>query len=971
MMWNRFLLFALLLMPVTRLVAQYPFSKIIDIEEDNLTIKSTVLLKDHSGFLWIGTSEGLFKYNALDPEKIPLPQTGKTYITALYEDAKGTIWAGCKNGNIFTIKGQQAVYFTFNERRPKASITAIYGDGEGRIWFGTGGEGIYFYDQHRLQNISTKEGLSDDNVNCMYSPDGRQLIAGTDRGLSFIRIEAGKINVHFFSAKNGLPDNIVTTLAESREKNSIWVGMQSKGILLFDITGNRISDTSYKSKWRSGQVNDIIDSKDNIFLATEEKGVIFYDKATAEFTGNALAATDYSKRITDLQYDNEGNIWATFEGKLISFTSDYLRYWYSVNETGLSNVHSILADDEKKLWFTPDLRLYSGPQDKLGTTGLRSYDITPPKNHIDITSLYKDRFGCLWIGTMGEGLFRMNIETGKWRRITENPIAFYGNVLNITGKGDQVWISTLNGVARFDLKESSYDLNEKIAYRNYSKKDGLGSDYIYHILIDQKNRVWFATDGAGVTMLENDAFINFYAHKLFPAKVAYSLAEDKNHHLWISTYNDGLFEYDGKRFIRYGTENGLTDITITSIAIDDFNNIIAVNKKGIDVFNPRNNMVQHYGTESGFTEQQPNLNSITQGRDGKIWIGTNNGIVCLNTHSSLSGFAPVAVIERVSLFNNPLDTAVKKEFAYNQNNFSFKLAAAYYKAPEKIKFQYWLEGYSKRWETTGDNMINFPQLRPGTYSMKVRASANENFGSSPITSYRFTIARSFWTTWWFRTLVLVFAAALIYWLVRQRIKKVRKTEQEERERFQLQYDALKNQVNPHFLFNSFNALLNIVEDNPQEASVLIKHLSQFYRKMTAYSQKELITLAEELELLNSYLFIQSKRYGSALQVTVNIDTELKRSTFIPPLVLQLLAENAVKHNTISKDKPLYINIVSEPGQLVMRNNISPKLEKEESEGVGLKNIQNRYRLLTNREVRQEETSNEFIIRLPLIYIDGI
>jgi len=141
--------------------------------------------------------------------------------------------------------------------------------------------------------------------------------------------------------------------------------------------------------------------------------------------------------------------------------------------------------------------------------------------------------------------------------------------------------------------------------------------------------------------------------------------------------------------------------------------------------------------------------------------------------------------------------------------------------------------------------------------------------------------------------------------------------------------------------------------------------------MTAYSQKELITLAEELELLNSYLFIQSKRYGSALQVTVNIDTELKRSTFIPPLVLQLLAENAVKHNTISKDKPLYINIVSEPGQLVMRNNINPKLEKEESEGVGLKNIQNRYKLLTNKEVRQEETSNEFIIRLPLIYIDGI
>ncbi len=951
----------------TGVVAQHPFYKTVDIEEDNLTIKATVLLKDHFGFLWIGTSEGIFKYNAVVPEKIQLPGNIKPHITALLEDRNGKIWAGCNNGNIITVENQRVSLFKAPDKFPQEYITSIYEDETGRMWFATAGEGIYCYDKKQLFNLTSKNGLSDDHVNCLYSPDGRQIIAGTDRGLSFINYTAEKKDIRIFTARNGLPDNIVTCIARGTSKNSLLVGMQSKGIILFGMEEKRILDTSYRAGWQYGQVNAIIDLKDNLFIATDQKGIVSYNKATAVLSDTIFREQNLLKRITDLKQDNEGNIWAAAEGKLLSFTGDYLSYWFSAPRINFTNVHSILADEEKQLWFTPDLRLYKSSQDNLASNDLRGYDITPPANHIDITSLYKDRFGFLWIGTMGEGLFRMNIQTGKWRRIEENPIAYYGNILNIAGSGNEVWISTLNGVARFQLKESNYDLTEKIEYINYNKKDGIGSDYVYHILIDKKDRVWLATDGAGVTVFENGVFTNFFAHKLFPSKVAYSLAEDRNQHIWVSTYNDGLFEYDGKKFIQYNTKNGLTDITITSIAVDDFNNIIAVNKKGIDIFNPRKNIVQHYGSESGFTELQPNLNSITRSRDGKIWIGTNNGIVCLNTYPTLSNFIPVAVIERVSLFSKTLDTATENEFAYNQNNFSFKLAAAYYKAAEKLKFQYWLEGYSKKWETTGDRMINFSQLRPGKYTMMVRASVNENFDASPVASYEFIINKSFWTTWWFRTLSVIIVAVIVYFFFRQRIKVVRRTEHSEREKIQLLYDALKNQVNPHFLFNSFNALLNIVEDDPKEASVMIKHLSLFYRKMTAYSLKELITLGEELELLNAYLFIQKKRYGNALQVNIDVDLVLKHSTLIPPLVLQLLAENAVKHNTINKDRPLQITLTTEDDMLVIKNNINPKLQDEQSEGVGLKNIRNRYRFLTKKIIVLIRTDKEFIVKLPLIY----
>ena len=953
------------------LSAQFPFSKKIDIEEENLTLRANVLLKDHNGFLWIGTSEGVFKYNGTVPQKIPGSAAGsKMYVTALYEDADGMIWAGCKDGTVMMLTNGQPVHYSPGEQLPKTAITAILQDAAKRIWFATAGDGIYYKEGNQFRHITTDNGLSDDNVNCLYSPDGKQLVAGTDRGISFITWATGKISISFFTSKNGLPDNIVRCIVPSQQTHIVWVGMQAKGVLLFDLSKKTLADTTAKTAWAWGQVNDIYDTRGEIFIATEQNGVICYNPKNKNYAALQLKDSVYVKRITDIQTDNEENIWLAAENRLVNFTGTYLKYWYGPAKPPFVKIHTLFADEDNTLWFTPDFRLYKSDQLLQNDNGtLKGFDITPPQELVDITCIYKDRFGYLWIGTMGKGIVRMNAATGARKAITEDPVVSNGHILSIAGKGDEVWVSTLNGVARFNLTENNDDLQAKINFTNYTKKDGLGSDYIYHILIDSKNRVWFATDGAGVSMYEHNLFMNFYQGRMFPSKVAYSLAEDKHHHIWISTYNDGLFEYDEKKFTQYGIKDGLTDLAITSIAIDEYNNVIAVHKKGMDVFNPRKKTVQHFGAESGFSEQQPNLNSVTKDTEGNLWIGTENGIVRFASQPSFSNFTPLAVIENVLLFNIPVNTATDSSFNYDENNFTFVFAAAYYKAPEKIKFQYWLENYSKNWETTADKTVNFPQLHPGNYKLRVRASANDNFESAPIAVYAFNITRSYWTTWWFRILVLLCTAGLVYLFFKQRIKIIRKKEYAEREKFQLQYDALKNQVNPHFLFNSFNALLNIVEDNPKEAAVLIKHLSQFYRKMTAYSQKELILLGEELELLDSYLYIQQKRYGSALQFSVDIEPWQKKSTFIPPLVLQLLAENAVKHNTISKDKPLYISIFTEGEFLVIKNSINYKLEKEESEGVGLQNIRNRYRLLTEKQIIQKEDGASFIILLPIIYLN--
>ena len=193
----------------------------------------------------------------------------------------------------------------------------------------------------------------------------------------------------------------------------------------------------------------------------------------------------------------------------------------------------------------------------------------------------------------------------------------------------------------------------------------------------------------------------------------------------------------------------------------------------------------------------------------------------------------------------------------------------------------------------------------------------------------------------------------------------------EAERFQKEYmrskyETLKNQVNPHFLFNSLNALTNLVYEDRDQAARFIKQLSQVYRYVLDTRDREIVTKEEELEFLEAYLFLQQIRFDKNLQVKINLND---LQTSFPPLVLQMLIENAIKHNIISSESPLAIRIYGEDGFVVVENSLKKKkVNGEESPGVGLENIKMRYQFLSDREVRVEETNQHFVVRLPVISI---
>jgi len=181
-----------------------------------------------------------------------------------------------------------------------------------------------------------------------------------------------------------------------------------------------------------------------------------------------------------------------------------------------------------------------------------------------------------------------------------------------------------------------------------------------------------------------------------------------------------------------------------------------------------------------------------------------------------------------------------------------------------------------------------------------------------------------------------------------------------------QYEMLKQQVNPHFLFNSLNTLKAMAESGDQQTVEFILKLSNFYRYTLESRKHDLIHVSEEMDILNAYLFLQKARFDEGFTFVSDLDTQVLQ-TLIPPFTLQLLVENCIKHNVVSIQKPLHIRIYSEHNKIIVENQIQLKLGDNNSLGVGLKNIDLRYSHLLDQSIEIVNDEKVFQIKLPLIY----
>ncbi|UGU14293.1 histidine kinase [Sinomicrobium kalidii] len=220
-------------------------------------------------------------------------------------------------------------------------------------------------------------------------------------------------------------------------------------------------------------------------------------------------------------------------------------------------------------------------------------------------------------------------------------------------------------------------------------------------------------------------------------------------------------------------------------------------------------------------------------------------------------------------------------------------------------------------------------------------------------------------------LLMIFLITTVYEAIRfysllQR-SRIEKT-QLAKDNMQSQLEGLKNQVNPHFLFNSLNTLAHLIPEDVGRAEAFVKKLSEVYRYILEIKDEPLILLEDELEFLQSYIHLIKERFGDNFRVEISVD-DAYRKYHIVPLSLQILFENAIKHNEISTRHPLEIKVgVDEAGQLFVRNNLQRKKQEEASTKIGLQNIRNRYRIITGKPVDVMVSTTSFVVFLPLVEV---
>ncbi len=215
-------------------------------------------------------------------------------------------------------------------------------------------------------------------------------------------------------------------------------------------------------------------------------------------------------------------------------------------------------------------------------------------------------------------------------------------------------------------------------------------------------------------------------------------------------------------------------------------------------------------------------------------------------------------------------------------------------------------------------------------------------------------------------IVMGLVSLLIGWLLKfqlkQRLNEIEK-EQLIKENIQNELMALKSQINPHFLFNSLNSLNYIIRNSPEEAIDFVDRLSFIFRYILQSSEKNLIPIKDEIEFLNNYMHLATIRYGANVQIKIDIAIDF-HSILIPILSLQILLENAIKHNEISKEYPLAIKVYHENGYIIVENKIQPRNDPEKSTGYGLANLSKRYILLKGKDI-QIQKNDHFIVKLPM------
>lgn len=884
------------------------------------------------GYVYFGSGPILYRFSGLHLDQIAQLSTANTDFTQFFS-YRGELWLGCSDGQIYILRGGRLMRFKPEEGLPAAAITGFAVDTAGQLWIGTNGEGLYCWTGKRLYQFGQDDGLPDVVVNNLHAWNNK-VWAGTDGGLVGLSFIKGKKEVKVFSTDAGLPDNIVTHLGSY--KNQLLLGFQSAGIGSF--SGSLFTSITATNTAQGIEAMQV--AEDELWWVDNEQNVFIHDFLSAKTRKIAELLPGKKTRVFQLQNDQNGNMWWLTQQGLFRHTTAL--QGLPLAERG---IQALLLDKQNRMWYSAGDALYLQqlPEGKK--------QVVLQQNGLNIISLFEDHTGHIWAGSFGMGIWQIDPLRLKSTHFSTKDGLENGNVFSIIEQNDSLLLGTLGGIYCASLAQlkSGFHANPALT--------GIHTAYIFQLKTDSKGQLWVATDGESVYKGNKKSFRQIKSTEA-AARTFTSISEDKLGQLWLSSPQHGLYQFkrDSLQLVFKPTAD------IAALA-NQGNYLYVVHAKGIDRLNIQNKHYYNWGKAQGLPDFEPYTNAIFQG-ETDIWIGGQEALYRIR-YSQDTYDGPQLVLRAITLAGQHHDSS-QHQLTADDNQISFDFDGLWLEDPEAVRFRFKLEGYGQEWVNTRNREITFPKLSPGDYTFVLEAAVHDDFEGAQGIKWSFRIAKPFYQQLWFIGLSLLTLLGFIIAYIQTRDRRLKKQGLMMQEKIQAQFETLKSQVSPHFLFNSFNTLLSLIESDPKKAAFYVEQLSDLFRNILKYREKDVISLREELDLIQAYAYLQEQRFGANFKLELRLDEEVKNS-LIPPLTLQLLVENAIKHNVISRDKPLVVRITQTEKQLIIINPLQPKANSEASTGFGLRSIRDRYKLLSDIPIQISQLEQHYQIGLPLLF----
>jgi ligand-binding sensor domain-containing protein/signal transduction histidine kinase len=720
------------------------------------TIKQT-----RDGYLWIGTQEGLVRFNGtafVVFDKENTSQLKSNDIRALLEDRQGDLWISTSYGLVRLHAGTFSS-FTTAEGLPDNNIGPLAEGSDGTIWIATAAGMARFSNNA----IGTFPGISGDNIQTLLTDSGGTLWIGTSNGV--VSLKNG--NVIDSKPSRELAGQSVSAAVQD-QTGRLWFGTNT-GLVAFD--GDRV--TSYTT--RNGLPDDHVN-----YLGADREGCIWIGTSggLARLRLDAqpsltVAEGLSSNLILAVFEDREGSLWIGTESGGLNQLRDK-KFTTFTTKQGLTSdlVKTIYQDKSGGIWIGTN----GGGLNLLKDGKFSSYTTKDGLTSNVILSLFGDDKGTLWIGTP-DGLSQF--KDGRFQTLTVAEGLSSDLVRSIyVDRSGSVWAGTRSGLNR--IKDGTFTI--------YTSKDGLANDFIGAIFEDSTSNLWVGTR-SGLSEFKEGKFSNFTTKDGLSSDVITSLHEDHERNIWIGTNGGGLNRLRNGRFVSYTTRNGLPDDVIFRILEDDQRNLWLSSPKGIfrvsltDLNNFADGKTQFlspvsYGTSDGMLTRECSgggYPAAWRDNSGRLWFSTIKGIAMIDPARIQSNREPPPVaIEQVRSDDKPIAMGDGIQFAPGTTRLDFYFAALSFVAADKIKFKYKLEGFDPDWIDGGTRRAAFyTNLRPGVYSFRVIASNNDGVWNQQGAVFQFYLRPHFYQTYWFYA-VLLLALALLVWQVYQfRVRRMR------------------------------------------------------------------------------------------------------------------------------------------------------------------------------------------------------